>query len=98
MPQPSLKVHLDKLNSHRVLEPTVHTDPVFSQASLYLGWFFEAMHQPLSNALWRSTNPNAHVYSGQPVLTRCWLQHVVQASNFVNRREGAEQRCAGLVL
>ena len=73
---PELGSHVDKPNTHRLLELSIHTIPRFNHISYVCELVFESAHQPLKFYLSRNNTLNSHVHSVQLILAKDWLQRV----------------------
>ena len=70
---PDLAHLVDKPNTHRLLELSLHTSPLFNHLLYVCELVFESAHQPLKNFLSRNHTLNSHIYSVHLVLARDWM-------------------------
>lgn len=70
---PEYRSLVDRPNTHRLLELTTHTIPLYSHVLFVTELVFESSHQPLKYFLSRNHLSNSHIYSVNLVLVRDWL-------------------------
>lgn len=73
---PDMGCHVDRPNTHRLLELTMHTLPAFTHISNVCELVFESAHQPLKYYLSRNHTSRSHIYSVQLMLARDWLVRI----------------------
>ena len=73
---PNLAVHVDKPNTHRLLELVQHTIPLFNHVAFICELVFESAHQPLKYFLSRNHTLGSHIYAIQLVLAKDWLVRI----------------------
>ena len=73
---PDLARLVDKPNTHRLLELSLHTIPLFNHLMYVCELVFESAHQPLKFFLSRNTTLNSHIYSVQLIIAKDWLQRI----------------------
>ena len=70
---PNLRSLIDRPNSHRLLELTAHTIPLYSHLYFICELVFEATHQPLKFFLSRNHTASSHLHAVHMILARDWL-------------------------
>lgn len=70
---PTLGKYVDRPNTHRLLELTAHTIPLFSHVYFVCELVFESSHQPLKFFLSRNYSSGSHMQSVYMILAKDWL-------------------------
>ena len=73
---PALGKYVDRPNTHRLLEFTVHMLPLFSHIYFVCELVFESGHQPLKFYLSRNHTSNSHIQSVYLLLAKDWLVRI----------------------
>ena len=73
---PKLGRFVDRPNTYRLIELTVHTLPLYNHLLYVCELVFEAAHQPLKFLLSRNNTANSHINSVQVILVKDWLQRI----------------------
>ena len=73
---PHFGKYVDRPNTHRVLELTLHTLPSFHHLNFVTELVFEDTHQPLKFLLSRNLTSNGHIQSVQVILLKDWIYRI----------------------
>ena len=78
---------VDRPNTHRLLELTTHTIPIYAHALHISEMVFESAHQPLKFFLSRNTTSNSHLYAVELILARDYFIRLTCLWKLYNQEE-----------